>query len=133
MKNQHLNTLNPNYKERDKILFGTTDVNYWGGSKQFTELSLEDLEKLVDLEFIDVEECTSYSPTVEEILEFMSEYPNFKAHGYAIAYERDDYRVTLEGVSHYGTYLTRDEELAFIYMFRTADDFELESGYAWFD
>ena len=100
---------------------------------RFNGVTAETLQKLVDLKFADPYERQNESPTIAEFLDFLNGNPDFTAHGYAVNVQRDDYRVSIEGVranSH-------DEQqiLRFIQMFRMADEFEIENGYqyAWFD
>jgi hypothetical protein len=58
----------------------------------------------------------------------------FTAHGYAVSADRHDYRVTIEGVAMSGEY-SKDTLLAFVKMFRDADELTLSETYlsAWYD
>lgn len=94
--------LNREYKLRDEILepFSTEEI---GGLRYFKNLDLDTLKKLIDLNFIDLNGRQNLSPSVKQFLEFMEENPQTKAHGYSVSNKREDYRVTLEGVTIYKT------------------------------
>lgn len=120
-------------KERDMILFGFFDKeDYYGGSMDFSDLHVDRLKKLVELGYADVEECQNNSPTIGDFIEFCDAYPEFTLHGYAITNERDDCRVTIEGVD-LGKPVDDKAIKDFVEMFRFADDFNLETGYVWYD
>lgn len=126
---------NKDYKLRDSMLnckFGD-DIDKDYDIFWFDGLDAIGLQRLVDLRFADVEEYQNSSPTIGEILEFLKKNPSFTAHGYAVTPLRDDYRISIEGVE--GKTDNRDEIDNFIKLFRHADDFRFESGYAyaWFD
>lgn len=127
--------LNENVRERDKIIFGEyNEYQYSGGVRHFRNLSLSSLEKLVALNFIDLDDQQNDCPTVQAILGFMRTYPDYTAHGYAVSIERGDYRVSLEGVAKDREADTPEELKGFFELFRFADDFCIEGEmYCWFD
>lgn len=100
---------------------------------RFNGVTAETLQKLVDLKFADPYERQNESPTIAEFLDFLNGNPDFTALGYAVNVQRDDYRVSIEGVR--GNSHDAQQILRFIQMFRMADEFEIENGYqyAWFD
>ena len=126
---------NMDYKVRDSMLHFRNpekakddyDVLWFDG------LEPETLEKLIDLRFADPKERQNYSPSTAEFLEFLNENDEFTAIGYVVSPNRDDYRLTIEGVEAYGC----DERQIynFVNMFRKADEFEMTPVYqrAWFD
>ena len=126
--------MNKNIKERDKIIFGKyePDAYKYGGIHHFNGLDHYRLQKLIDKDFIDPEECQNYSPSTEEFLDFMKDHPEFTAHGYAVSIDRDDYRVTLEGIES-DERMDYETMVDFVELCRLADDFCLDTPYAWWD
>jgi hypothetical protein len=131
-----LKELNKDHKLRDEIIFSKYQnfSDYQGGCKNFI-ITLEQLEELVENNFIDLDSYQNYSPTAKQILNFMRKYPEYKALGYAISVEREDYRVTLEGVEKMSGAESLTEMQDFVNLFRSADDFIVSDDqmFAWFD
>ena len=128
--------MNKDFNKRDEILFGVynKDAYKYGGIRHFKNLDVDALKHLLDEGFIDPEEAQNDSPTTMEFYEFISAHPNFTAHGYAVSPDRDDYRITLEGIECYescDTKTIRD----FIELCRFADELSVNDGcmYAWWD
>ena len=126
--------------ERDQIIWGENyDFDkYLGGCRHFEGVGILELEALLDAGFLDPEETQNGSPTVREMMSFVRhcDVPtDWEFEGYAISPERDDYRVTIEGLYYNGTNLTLDELLAFTNEFHWADEFEVAYDYAraWWD
>ena len=71
---------------------------------------------------------------VGEFREFLIQYPKFKAHGYIVTPDREDFRVSLEGLEVEED-LTTEEILAFSNKFHNADEFTVTNNYArcWWD
>lgn len=130
--------LNTDAKLRDEIIFGKyNEDNYsnLGEIKHFSKLSLDKLKKLIELNFILLDECQNDSPTTEEILNFMKNYPEYYAHGYTVGLQREDYRITLEGVAKDSDFDTDSEKADFLQLFRFADElaYDGQSVYCWYD
>ena len=102
------------------------DVRY------FNELTYDNLQKLIAEGFADPDDMQNSSPSIGEIAEFLKANPFFTAHGYIVCPERDDVRVSLEGVES-AHLLNRTELEAFVEMFRHADEFSLNPPRAWYD
>jgi hypothetical protein len=90
--------------------------------------------QLLEERYLDPDRRQNDSPTSSEFFAFLRRHPEVLAHGYATSIEREDYRVTIEGVSYRGTVsgsLRRDAEQ----LFRGADEFRLEANglFVWFD
>lgn len=128
---------NKDWETRDKLIFGETDKSkYMGGCRSFSGLDYRTLCALLEEKFIDPQEAQNNSPTTEEIMSFMKAYPDFTAHGYVVSIDRDDYRITIEGVdgrdyahSNAPKELLRD----FFDLFRYADEFDIRNLYCWYD
>lgn len=125
--------MNKDWQKRDGII-GVTE--YSGGIARFEKLSLYQLEELIDLGFASLENRHNYAPAIGSILEFMRSYPDFVAHGYAVSIDRDDYRVSLEGVK-LSRKPTTKEFKAFINTFKGADEctgvFSSKGLWCWYD
>lgn len=103
------------------------DLKYYSG------LNVEGLELLLKEGFADPEERQNCAPSIQDIYEFMQQCPGFTAHGYIVTPDRNDYRVSIEGVEC-GDYSMSDLKL-FASLFHDADDFTVEDGYlyCWYD
>jgi hypothetical protein len=123
-------------KERDIIIWGETKdwSHSSGGTFSFKELTAVKCRELLNKGFADPEDCQDSAPSFKEITEFLERNPNFTGHGYAVSPDRNDYRVTLEGVESRGP-ISNKERNDFVYWFRQADDFSLsdDGAFAWFD
>lgn len=128
--------MNYNYddKRRCEIIGLKYPVEYLGGCQSFTELTLTELNLLLDENFIDPEEYQNDSPNTMQFKEFLDKYPDVRLHGYIVSPERDDYRVTIEGLEYYGD-VSKEMLQDFINVFRYADDFICEDDhlFCWFD
>lgn len=133
---KHFSGLNNDVDTRDIILFGEgyNSEKYFGGSRSFTGIGAEELRALMELEFIDPEDGTSYGPTNKDMYDFVNAYDGCVCFGYAISPERRDYRVTIEGISYKGN-VSIDMMEEFINEFRFADDFICNRNelYCWYD
>ena len=128
--------LNKDIKQRDEILFGAYYIEDYrfGGCKRFDDVSVETLEKLVELNFLDQEDAQNSAPTAKSFIEFMKKHPGFEAHGYAVTDSRPDYRVTIEGLNYLGR-AERETIMAFAMFANGADDFTVSDDqlYCWWD
>lgn len=127
--------MNMDVKTRDELLFGEFDLGkYGGGIRHFEDLGYDDLKYLMEQRFISYNDYQNGSPCAGDIMHFMEDYTKFTAHGYAVSPTRGDYRITIEGVELQGDY-DHETLLAFIEMFRFADEFDIEPNhlYCWFD
>lgn len=125
-----------NVDERDLILFGEeyNEDKYGGGCRSFSDLDVESLKKLIDMDFIDLSEAQNYAPSVEEIYYFMKDHPLVTCHGYAVSPDRSDYRVSIEGIEYCGA-VTMEMLVDFVDMFKEADEFSVSTNglYCWYD
>lgn len=129
--------LNLDYNKRNQIIFGDDNVEpklWLGGTRHFDKLNLTQLKELINNNFIDLEDAQNLSPTVQDFLEFMEQHPNVLAHGYAVSHNRDDYRVSLEGLSFKGK-VTKKLLKDFVCLCRLADEFVMDDNtlYSWWD
>lgn len=130
---QH-NTLN--WEERDTIIFGESNLlAYAGGVRHFNGLTLEQLDQLLKKRYILPDERQNNSPTVQEICEFMKRYTGYTAIGYAVSPQREDCRVTLEGIEKPFPITNEEEFLHFRHLFRWADELVIANNYTrcWYD
>lgn len=124
-------------KQLDKVRHAILGLEYDDKPydiKRIELITLKQLLKLKEKEFIDLEEAQNSSPTIGEFIDFMTLYPKFKAHGYIVTPDRSDYRISLEGLQTEEK-LTKIEMVAFSNKFHNADDFWIEehSAYCWWD
>ena len=113
-------------KKREELLkpYKTSNGEFY----YFEKLPLSVLKELVNLGFADVDEQQNNAPSIGEFIEVMGD--TFTAHGYAVNHDRDDVRVSIEG-------LESDKGVTFadVEQFRQADEFTLEdnSFRCWWD
>lgn len=122
---------NRNYSRRMEIL-GIKD-DYKGGIEYFENLTINKFKMLLDEGFIDPKDCQNESPSAYDFYNFMFKYPELNAHGYAVSPERDDYRVTIEGLAGAKT---DDAKLKsdFIEFCKSASSLKTENKlYSWWD
>ena len=119
-------------KERCELV-GVDAKNFFGGCARFVGMTYKTLKTLVDKGYADPADNTNGSTTLGEYLEFMKEHPRFKAHGYVISNDRDDRRITVEGIE--AESVTIKEMVAFTDLDRMADEFEATQSYcrSWWD
>jgi len=127
---------NMDYKLRDSMLndiYGDREGGKSYDIYRFDNLTAEVLQELVDLKFADPDDYQNNSPTIGEILEFLKENSGFTAQGYAVTAERDDYRISIDGID--GSSKEDCQIQNFIDIFRKADEFQIGDGfqYAWYD
>ena len=130
--------LNDDVKARDEYLFGEYDKTKYrfGGTRQVSNLTWIELEYLFNNNFLDPEDCQNCSPTAKEIYDFIKDHKDFCAFGYAVSPDRDDYRITLEGIERVegaGVIVDTGELKDFVKFARFADEFDVDCGYAWWD
>jgi hypothetical protein len=130
-------TYNPDYERRDFLLGIDGDwdeKNALGGIKSFGLIELDILEILFRERFIDPSDRQNESPTMQEFLGFMRKHPAAVAHGYAVSPNRDDYRVTIEGLRVPAKDVTWELEEAFAEFCGNADELVTNGElYSWWD
>jgi len=101
----------------------------------FSEMTPETARKLLNMGYANPEDSQNDSPTFEEMTIFCEQHPGFKLHGYVIGNDRDDARVTAEGIQ--GTAQNIEAMLDFVEMFRYADECDTDhktlSCFCWYD
>lgn len=127
--------MNKNVDYRDRIIFNEkyNAKKYAGGIRRFERLDLERLEELVKNDFVDLGERQNYSPTIEEFRFFLQNYPNYYLNGYTASPDRDDYRISIDGIGADEAPATQPDTVAFVQLCRDADEFSIEPPHAWWD
>lgn len=124
-------------KERAGIL--RSGAHYRGGDldgyASYDSLTPATARVLLEKGYAFADDTQNDSPTFLEMTEFCERHPGFTLYGYVIGDDRDDARVTAEGIQ--GTAQDVDAMLDFVEMFRSADecdfDRETRSCYCWYD
>lgn len=131
-----MNKLNSsNITHAEKIIFGNeVKWEYPSDIKYIEELSIEQLNALNKEGLLDLEEQQNYSPTIKEFIDFMSEFPQVKAHGYIVSPQRDDCRISIEGLIC-NENITEELLFQFANGFHLADEFQVskECLRVWWD
>lgn len=130
-----MKVLNKDSKRRDEIL-GIKEWVDMGGIMRIECITIDQMRELIDNDFLDLEEKQNFAPRIKYIYEFMKKYPDFEAHGYAVSPNRDDYRVSIEGV-RLKRKATKEEYKEFRLLFEAADEISAINGeaglFCWFD
>lgn len=116
---------------RDQIVFGkkTEELDYIGGMERFDELKLSQIEQLLENNIIDLDDRQNNAPTAGELINFVKKHPEYNLFGYCITPDRDDFRITFDGIGGPEGVDTTD----FMHFECNADEFILNPPYAWWD
>jgi len=84
---------------RQKII-GNEKEEYHGGIKRFGYLPLKKFEELVKNDLIDLRDQHNNAPPMDEFYKLLKKYSDEPVwlHGYIVSPEREDYRITVEGI-----------------------------------
>jgi hypothetical protein len=133
-------TYNQDSRTRDTIIFGKPIDwdNDLGGAYYFDELTVEQLEQLVNQQFADPAERQNFSPTLGDFLAFAQTQKSkgfeFTFEGYVISPKREDYRVSIDGIQFQGdcSYQVITDFHAIAY---NADELDIDPTFirAWWD
>jgi len=86
--------LNKNWKRRNEILELPETDNF----HNFKNVTIEQLTKLKDENFLNLEDRHNSAPSIEEFIDLLSIYDGSVTFmGYAVNSTRDDYRVSIDG------------------------------------
>ena len=120
---------------RDLFLYGEeyNPSHYLGGCRSIEALTNLEVKWLVENGYLDVNDAQNYSPTAGEFWRFLDKYPDFTAFGYAISPDREDYRITIEGIKAPEFPETKEKLVDFFNLCRFADELELDPPRAWWD
>jgi len=130
------------WNTREHMIFGK-DYNpedYDGLTKRFEGMTIATAEALIAQGFLDPKETQNNSPTVREFIDFAKDHldADFRFHGYVVGPEREDCRVSFEGIESNNDEISRETLLDFAKMFLVeypADDTDVgyERLYCWYD
>ena len=133
------------WNTREHMIFGENykPENYGShgsNTKHFEGMSICTAEALIAQGFIDPEETQNDSPTVREFIDFAKNHldADFTFHGYAVGPEREDCRVSFEGIESNNDEISKETLLDFVKMFLVeypADDTNVDDDrlYCWYD
>lgn len=121
------------FNDRDEMMEPFFDgspygADWVGGIRHYRELDAKTLTQLIEKGYADPDENQNCAPTIGYILTVLKEHSDLTAHGYVVSRDRDDARISIEGVEG-----VCDLETALL--FRNADDFSYQNGefYCWYD
>ncbi|MDQ5921382.1 MAG: hypothetical protein QG673_1440 [Pseudomonadota bacterium] len=119
-------------KLRDSIL-GINNASYLYGVSNFDNLNLTQLSKLIENDFIQLDDSFNDAPNVQVFFDFMTKYSIFKCFGFSTR-RKNDYCVVISGIEGRDI----DDKHAIIEFsnnFRLADEFHVSLDYcrAWYD
>ncbi len=106
------------------------------GISKFKDLPLDVIKQLIGKGYLDPDDYQNCSPTVSTIVKFVEEHDpaNWRFHGYVVSAERDDTRVSIEGINSLKP-LGKDDLIDFLQEFRYADELDAERDetvYCWY-
>jgi hypothetical protein len=120
---------------RDELLRPyVLDGGTHGGISRFKGVPLSLLEKLIFDGFVYLGKWNTCAGVQDLFLPFLRRHPDFTAHGYSVSKERQDSRITIEGIECKAS-MKLETVIDFANTFRHADDFKLSSSHArcWYD
>ena len=133
------------WNTREHLIFGKDykPENYGShGSltQRFKGMPIRTAEALIANDFLDQEETQNDSPTVREFIDFAKDHldADFTFHGYVVGPEREDCRVSFEGIESNSDEISKETLLDFVKMFLVeypADDTDVgyDRLYCWYD
>lgn len=108
--------------------------------RRFKGMGIVAAEALITQGFLDPEERQNDSPTVREFIDFAKDHldANFRFHGYVVGPEREDCRVSIEGIQSGYDDINKETILDFVKMFMVnypANDTDVryDNLYCWYD
>jgi hypothetical protein len=119
---------------RDKIVKPFLTGKDYGDVIGFNDMPLTVVKQLIQLKLLDMGEWNNCAGVKKMFLPFLKRNPEFRAHGYVVSPERQDSRITIEGVEK-DSQLSKDELIDFATTFQAADDLRVTEDYAycWYD
>lgn len=125
---------------REQLIFGQDydpETYAPGGIRQFGNLSCQKAKELMERGYLSQEDQQNYAPTAKEFVDFMDAHDpdNWTLRGYSVSPEREDVRVTIEGIESVGP-LTDHDMVDFLRTFRIADKLIADDEkpvYCWYD
>ena len=129
----NLGELNQDDEERINIIGLAGDYSV-GGQERFKGLEAYQLRTLLENNFMKWDSRHNDAPINESVLDLLETHPVFRAGGYVISPNRDDYRVSIDTI-HASGEVSEEARQAFISLCRYADDFASspEESFAWYD
>lgn len=127
--------LNQDIETRDKMIYGKYRPNKYkfGNICYFKEMPLKTLTQLFDENFIDPDCYKGKAPTAQEILDFITCYPEYSVHGFTVNIDDENYGVYIEGVEKGSPNSSVEEFKDFMALFSAYDSFNEKTMYCWFD
>ncbi len=118
--------LNRDIARRDKLIFGGYDQSkYCGGVRRF-ECNVDLMNQLIKEGFADPDECQNDSPFIKDFMDTVDGDESVRFECYAVDVNRDDCRVTIEGIRAYIPDTDYDRINLYVEQFRYADEFTFE-------
>lgn len=126
---------NKDDKRRHEILKLDYPSEMLDGIEYFEKASVTQIKRLIKEGFLDIEEKINESPSTREFIKFLEKHPNGYAHGYLISVDREDYRVSIEGIGYKKIRGNIDLRTDFINFCMQADVLIINETelYAWWD
>ena len=128
--------LNKDIEARDKIIYGKYRPKKYGhgGTAHFEDMTAKTLGRLLRDKFADPEDAQNLAPTLQEFYDFLKTHKGYTVHGYTVSADRDDYRVSIEGLYKPVPASTPEEYQDFINFNKYADELQVQNYmYSWFD
>ncbi len=120
------------FNAREQIIWGE-DFNpeqYLGGVRHFECMRLEYVKELIEKGYLDPEDQQNFSPTAKEMIAFveaLDHSEDWLFEGYAVSPDREDCRVTLDGLYCDNPMdISYDDMVDFVNFARLADEFRFD-------
>lgn len=129
------NKLNQDIEARDKLIYGKYRASKYkfGNIQYFKDLAPKTMDILIKSKFADPDARKNNAPSFMEFYDFMNTYPGYKAHGYTVNIDDDDYGVYIEGVEKGQPTGSVEEFKEFMTLFGNCSSFNETTMYCWFE
>ena len=93
--------MNKDIERRDKILFGRYDPDKYFGGVRYFRARVDVIKELLEKDFANPHERDDDAPSIKEFVEIAEtcDKADVVFEGYAVESNRDDYRITIDGVN----------------------------------
>lgn len=118
--------LNRDIIRRDKLIFGGYDQSKNCGGVRHFECNVDLMNQLIKEGFADPDECQNDSPSIKDFMDTVNGDESVEFECYAVDINRDDYRITIEGIRAYIPDTDYDRINLYVEQFRYADEFTFE-------
>lgn len=128
-----------NADEREQLVFHRDyDPKFYqrGGIARYKDVPLSAIKVLAEKGYLNPDAMMDRGATIQDFIDFVEKHnpEEWTFHGYVVSSDREDSRVSIEGIESKGK-LSKEDQIDFLLEFRLADELDIEKGvaYCWYD